>query len=176
MPKNNLITAAEYAASATIEATDKSTRRPMIRDIYQRYASRCKKAGAMDFDDLLLNTNILFRDNPDILDKYMNIFRYILVDEYQDTNYSQYLIVKKLAQQHRNVCVVGDDAQSIYSFRGARIENILTFRSDYPRRSPISWNRITARHRILSMLPIPSFPRTRDRSRKKSSRKMMKAP
>ena len=130
--KNNLITAADYAASATIEATDKSTRRPMIRDIYQRYASRCKKAGAMDFDDLLLNTNILFRDHPDILDKYMNIFRYILVDEYQDTNYSQYLIVKKLAQQHRNVCVVGDDAQSIYSFRGARIENILTFRSDYP--------------------------------------------
>ncbi len=130
--KNNLITAEAYAAKRNIEATDKSTRRPMIRDIYKRYASRCKKAGAMDFDDLLLNTNILFSDHPDILDKYMNIFRYILVDEYQDTNYSQYLIVKKLAQQHRNVCVVGDDAQSIYSFRGARIENILTFRSDYP--------------------------------------------
>ena len=130
--KNNLITAEAYAGNASIEATDKSTRRPMLKDIYKRYAARCKNSGAMDFDDLLLNTNILFRDHPDILDKYMNTFRYILVDEYQDTNYSQYLIVKKLAQQHRNICVVGDDAQSIYSFRGARIENILTFKSDYP--------------------------------------------
>ncbi len=130
--KNNLITAEAYATNATIEATDKSTRRPMLKDIYKRYSARCKKAGAMDFDDLLLNTNILFRDHPAILQKYMDLFRYILVDEYQDTNYSQYLIVKKLAQEHRNVCVVGDDAQSIYSFRGARIENILTFRSDYP--------------------------------------------
>ncbi len=130
--KNNLITAEAYAGNASIEATDRSTRRPMLKEIYKRYAVRCKNAGAMDFDDLLLNTNILFRNNPAILNKYMNTFRYILVDEYQDTNYSQYLIVKKLAQEHRNICVVGDDAQSIYSFRGARIENILTFKSDYP--------------------------------------------
>ena len=86
----------------------------------------------MDFDDLLLNTNILFRDFPDVLAKYQAQFQYILVDEYQDTNYSQYLIVNKLATQHHNICVVGDDAQSIYSFRGAKIENILNFRNDYP--------------------------------------------
>lgn len=86
----------------------------------------------MDFDDLLLQTNILFRDFPEILEKYQKKFDYILVDEYQDTNYSQYLIIKKLAEQHKNICVVGDDAQSIYSFRGARIENILNFRNDYP--------------------------------------------
>ena len=130
--KNNLVTADAYAANTSALAADNSSRRPMLKDIYKRYTVRCKSAGAMDFDDLLLNTNILFRGHPEILDKYMNTFRYILVDEYQDTNYSQYLIVKKLAQEHRNVCVVGDDAQSIYSFRGARIENILTFRSDYP--------------------------------------------
>ncbi len=130
--KNNLVTAEAYAANTNAISADNSTRRPMIKDIYKRYAVRCKSFGAMDFDDLLLNTNILFRDHPDILDKYMNIFRYILVDEYQDTNYSQYLIVQKLAREHRNLCVVGDDAQSIYSFRGARIENILRFQSDYP--------------------------------------------
>ena len=130
--KNNLVTADVYAANTSAIAADNSSRRPMLKDIYKRYTIRCKNAGAMDFDDLLLNTNILFRDHPEILDKYMNTFRYVLVDEYQDTNYSQYLIVKKLAQEHHNVCVVGDDAQSIYSFRGARIENILTFRTDYP--------------------------------------------
>jgi DNA helicase-2/ATP-dependent DNA helicase PcrA len=86
----------------------------------------------MDFDDLLLNTNILFRDHPEILEKYQQKFKYILVDEYQDTNYAQYLILKKLAEQHHNLCVVGDDAQSIYSLRGARIENILNFKNDYP--------------------------------------------
>ena len=86
----------------------------------------------MDFDDLLLQTNILFRDFPDILTKYQQKFNYILVDEYQDTNYAQYLIVKKLSDRHHNICVVGDDAQSIYSFRGARIENILNFKNDYP--------------------------------------------
>ncbi len=85
----------------------------------------------MDFDDLLLETNILLRDHPDILAKYQQKFNYILVDEYQDTNYSQYLIIKKLSENHRNLCVVGDDAQSIYSFRGARIENILNFKNDY---------------------------------------------
>ena len=129
--KNNLITPEGYAANSGIRAADAATRKPMISDIYTRYVSRCKRAGAMDFDDLLLNTNILFRDFPKVLDKYMDRFAYILVDEYQDTNYSQYLIIKKLAQQHRNICVVGDDAQSIYSFRGARIENILSFQSDY---------------------------------------------
>jgi DNA helicase-2/ATP-dependent DNA helicase PcrA len=130
--KNNLITPQAYYNSETIRNRDQIHRRPMIAEIYKLYASRCKKAGAMDFDDLLLNTNILFRDFPDILSKYQKRFDYILVDEYQDTNYSQYLIVKKLAESHKNICVVGDDAQSIYSFRGAMIENILNFRKDYP--------------------------------------------
>ena len=104
----------------------------MIAEIYNHYQRRCKQSDAMDFDDLLLQTNILFRDFPEILDKYQNKFSYLLVDEYQDTNYSQYLIIKKLSEVHHNICVVGDDAQSIYSFRGARIENILNFRNDYP--------------------------------------------
>ncbi|MFW5645523.1 MAG: ATP-dependent helicase, partial [Bacteroidota bacterium] len=130
--KNNLITPENYASNSTIQATDRASRRPQITDIFSRYSVRCKKANAMDFDDLLLNTNILFRDHPEILQKYRHAFQYILVDEYQDTNYSQYLIIKKLSQEHHNICVVGDDAQSIYSFRGARIENILTFQNDYP--------------------------------------------
>jgi DNA helicase II / ATP-dependent DNA helicase PcrA len=130
--KNNLVTHEAYAANTEIAATDNATRKPMMSAIYSHYAARCRKAGAMDFDDLLLNTNILFRDHPGILEKYQAAFRYILVDEYQDTNYSQYIIIRKLAQNHSNVCVVGDDAQSIYSFRGARIENILHFRRDYP--------------------------------------------
>jgi len=130
--KNNLVTPEAYAASTEIATRDNNNRRPMMAVIYSRYANRCKKAGAMDFDDLLLNTNILFRDHPAILQKYQSAFKYILVDEYQDTNYSQYLIIRKLAQNHSNVCVVGDDAQSIYSFRGARIENILHFKRDYP--------------------------------------------
>ncbi|MDP4208783.1 MAG: exodeoxyribonuclease V subunit gamma [Bacteroidota bacterium] len=129
--KNNLVTPQAYANSPrTIEA-DANSRMPKIVDIYREYVTRCYKAGVMDFDDLLLNTNVLFRDFPDILHKYQQMFQYILVDEYQDTNYAQYLIVKKLAQSHRNICVVGDDAQSIYSFRGAKIENILNFRNDY---------------------------------------------
>lgn len=130
--KNNLITPLAYYNNEKIREKDRAARRPLLGDIYKTYASRCKKAGAMDFDDLLLNTNILFRDFAEVLTKYQNQFRYILVDEYQDTNYSQYLIVKKLAEQNKNVCVVGDDAQSIYSFRGALIENILNFRKDYP--------------------------------------------
>ena len=128
--KNNLITPDVYASNSTIQATDSSMNRPLLTDIYTRYSARCKKAGAMDFDDLLLNTNILLRDNPNIQEKYMNAFTHILVDEYQDTNYSQYLIIKRLSQEHKNICVVGDDAQSIYSFRGARIENILKFQND----------------------------------------------
>jgi DNA helicase-2/ATP-dependent DNA helicase PcrA len=129
--KNNLVTSNRYAADASMQEYDKSSRMPLMADIYKTYAARCFKANAMDFDDLLLNTNILFRDFPDILAKYQQRFNYVLVDEYQDTNYSQYLIVKKLAATHQNICVVGDDAQSIYSFRGARIENILEFKNDY---------------------------------------------
>jgi DNA helicase-2/ATP-dependent DNA helicase PcrA len=130
--KNNLVTAAMYAENISMNEYDRSVKMPLLPEIYKHYASRCFKSNAMDFDDLLLNTNILFRDFPDVLEKYQEKFGYILVDEYQDTNYSQYLIVKKLASAHQNICVVGDDAQSIYSFRGARIENILEFRNDYP--------------------------------------------
>lgn len=129
--KNNLITAGMYTGSATLQEADRASRMPLISDIYKIYAQRCFRANAMDFDDLLLNTNILLRDFPDVLAAYQEKFRYIMVDEYQDTNYSQYLIVKKLAAKHHNLCVVGDDAQSIYSFRGARIENILNFEKDY---------------------------------------------
>ena len=130
--KNNLITPAVYASNTQAAAQDKAAGKPMISQIFSEYASRCFKAGAMDFDDILIYTNILLRDNPDILEKYQNHFRYIMVDEYQDTNFAQYLIVKKLAEKHQNICVVGDDAQSIYAFRGAKIENILNFRNDYP--------------------------------------------
>src|SRR5665647_1180032 len=129
--KNNLITASIYASDPGMQEYDKSSRMPLLSEVYRAYSVRCFKANAMDFDDLLLNTNILFRDFPDVLAAYQERFRYILVDEYQDTNYSQYLIVKKLAASHHNICVVGDDAQSIYSFRGARIENILEFKNDY---------------------------------------------
>ena len=129
--KNNLVTYGRYASDASMQDYDKSSRMPLMADIYKTYATRCFKANAMDFDDLLLNTNILFRDFPDVLARYQQRFNYVLVDEYQDTNYSQYLIVKKLAATHQNICVVGDDAQSIYSFRGARIENILEFKNDY---------------------------------------------
>ncbi len=130
--KNNLITPGAYVVNATIMGDDRSSNKPMIGEVYKMYAQRCFKSGVMDFDDLLLYTNILFRDHPEILKKYQHKFDYILVDEYQDTNFSQYLIVKKLAEMHNNVCVVGDDAQSIYSFRGAKIENILNFKNDYP--------------------------------------------
>lgn len=132
MAKNNLVVAQAYAQSAKITSADQAAKKPRISEIYKYYQARCKQSDVMDFDDLLLQTNILFRDFPEILEKYQNKFDYILVDEYQDTNYSQYLIIKKLAEQHKNICVVGDDAQSIYSFRGARIENILNFRNDYP--------------------------------------------
>jgi len=132
MAKNNLITAETYKGNASAIEADKQSKRPEIARIYQIYSNRCKQSGAMDFDDLLLYTNVLFRDYPEVLEKYQKKFKYVLVDEYQDTNFSQYLIVKKLSQQHNNICVVGDDAQSIYSFRGAKIENILNFKSDYP--------------------------------------------
>ena len=130
--KNSLVTSSMYASDGHMQEYDKASRMPLLADVYKMYAARCFKANAMDFDDLLLNTNILFRDFPEILASYQKRFGYILVDKYQDTNYSQYLIVKKLAAVHHNICVVGDDAQSIYSFRGARIENILEFKNDYP--------------------------------------------
>ncbi len=130
--KNDLVTPVAYARDVTRTANDKASQMPMIYEIYARYMKECYKSGVMDFDDLLLNTNILFRDFPDVLKKYQDQFDYVMVDEYQDTNYSQYLIIKKLAERHQNICVVGDDAQSIYSFRGAKIENILNFRNDYP--------------------------------------------
>ena len=130
--KNNLITPQAYFSSAQLIEMDKRTRRPMIADIYKLYALRCKKSDAMDFDDLLLNLYILIRDFPEVLARYQEQFRYILVDEYQDTNYLQYKIINQLSSRYKNICVVGDDAQSIYSFRGARIENILNFKHDYP--------------------------------------------
>jgi len=130
--KNNLISPKAYEANAEIVGEDRMARRPEIFRIYKEYEKRCFKAGAMDFDDLLYKTNVLLRDFPDVLHFYQHKFRYILVDEYQDTNYSQYLIVKKLAAVNENICVVGDDAQSIYSFRGANIQNILNFKKDYP--------------------------------------------
>lgn len=130
--KNNLLSADDYALNPEIMDEDKISQRPELARIYKAYAVRCFKAGAMDFDDLLYQTNVLLRDFPDVLSYYQHKFKYILVDEYQDTNYAQYLIVKKLAAVYENICVVGDDAQSIYSFRGANIQNILNFRNDYP--------------------------------------------
>lgn len=130
--KNNLISPEAYAENAEINAEDKMARRPEMARVYKAYASRCFKAGAMDFDDLLYQTNVLLRDFPDVLSYYQQKFKYILVDEYQDTNFAQYLIVKKLAAVYENICVVGDDSQSIYSFRGANIQNILNFKVDYP--------------------------------------------
>lgn len=130
--KNNLITPKAYMSSTQLTEQDNMARRPRFADIYLKYSARLRIANAMDFDDLLLNTYILFRDHKQVLEKYQRIFDYILVDEYQDTNYVQYMIINQLAAVHKNICVVGDDAQSIYSFRGARIENILNFQHDYP--------------------------------------------
>ena len=130
--KNSLISSENYLNDSEILSTDKSTGRPKIGEIYMTYQQRCFRASAMDFDDLLFKTNILLKQNPEILYKYQDKFKFILVDEYQDTNYAQYLIIKSLAARFENICVVGDDAQSIYSFRGANIQNILNFRKDYP--------------------------------------------
>jgi len=130
--KNNLLSAAAYNNNTTIQSEDRQSAKPKIGLVYQIYESRCFKASAMDFDDLLFKTNILLRDFPEVLNDYQHRFKYILVDEYQDTNFSQYIIVKKLAAAFENVCVVGDDAQSIYAFRGASIQNILNFKTDYP--------------------------------------------
>lgn len=130
--KNNLISPEAYVQNEQIQREDKETKRPEIARIYKAYATRCFNAGAMDFDDLLYKTNFLLRDFPEVLHHYQQKFKYILVDEYQDTNHAQYLIVKKLAALFENICVVGDDAQSIYSFRGANIQNIFNFKKDYP--------------------------------------------
>jgi len=129
--KNSLITVKAYNSNNELIESDRQARRPRLIDIYSEYVNRCFKAGAMDFDDLLLKTNELLSRFPQVLSKYQNMFRYVLVDEYQDTNHSQYLIVKALSDKFQNICVVGDDAQSIYGFRGANINNILNFQKDY---------------------------------------------
>ncbi|MFH4968258.1 UvrD-helicase domain-containing protein [Gaetbulibacter sp. M240] len=129
--KNNLITVKAYFQNPELIEADAMARRPRMGDVYREYVDRCFKAGAMDFDDLLLKTNELLTRFPEVLAKYQNRFKYILVDEYQDTNHSQYLIVRALSDKFQNICVVGDDAQSIYAFRGANINNILNFQKDY---------------------------------------------
>jgi len=130
--KNNLVSYGEYLNNPEIQAEDNSNKRPLLGVIYETYAKRCFKAGAMDFDDLLFKTNVLLKEHPEVLNKYQQKFKYLMVDEYQDTNFSQYTIVKRLAAAYENICVVGDDAQSIYAFRGANIQNILNFERDYP--------------------------------------------
>ena len=129
--KNSLITVKAYFQNPDLKEADVMSKRPEMGEIYKEYVSRCFKAGAMDFDDLLLKTNELLTRFPEVLAKYQDRFRYILVDEYQDTNHSQYLIVRALSDRFQNICVVGDDAQSIYAFRGANINNILNFQKDY---------------------------------------------
>jgi len=130
--KNSLITVRAYFNSADLQEADLHASRPKVGDIYKEYVDRCFKSGAMDFDDLLLRTNELLARFPEVLAKYQSRFKYIMVDEYQDTNHSQYIIVRSLADKFENICVVGDDSQSIYSFRGANIQNILNFQKDYP--------------------------------------------
>ena len=130
--KTSLLSAEDYNNNPELKEYDSSSGKPMTGQIYTQYQGRLRRASAMDFDDLLYNMNVLLRDFPDVLYKYQQKFHYILVDEYQDTNFAQYLILKKLAANNENICVVGDDAQSIYAFRGANIQNILNFRKDYP--------------------------------------------
>lgn len=132
MAKNNLTTAAAYLRNTAAIQNDTAAKKPRIHEIYRLYSQKCLQSNVMDFDDILLNMNILLRDNPEALESVSGRFSYIMVDEYQDTNFSQYLILKKLSADHRNICVVGDDSQSIYAFRGAKIENILNFKKDYP--------------------------------------------
>jgi len=129
--KNSLITVNAYLKNPELQEADAMAKRPRLGEIYQEYVDRCFKSGAMDFDDLLLRTNELLTRFPEVLAKYQHKFKYILVDEYQDTNHSQYLIVRALSDRYQNICVVGDDAQSIYGFRGANINNILNFQKDY---------------------------------------------
>ena len=130
--KNRLIGPEQYMASSVLEQEDRFAKIPMLGQVYKLYCHRCFQANAMDFDDLLFQTNILFRDHLDVLNKYQHKFKHVMVDEFQDTNVSQYLLTKKLSAVNQNICVVGDDAQSIYAFRGADIQNILNFERDYP--------------------------------------------
>ena len=130
--KNNLVSWQNYINNPTFISDDEQAQKPKMGAIYREYVQRCFRAGAMDFDDLLFNTNILFRDHLDVLNKYQQRFKYVMIDEFQDTNISQYIITKRLSSVHQNICVVGDDAQSIYAFRGANIQNILNFEKDYP--------------------------------------------
>lgn len=132
MAKNNLITAAAYSRNEELNQQDKNANRPKFGDIFAAYSERCFRAGAMDFDDILINTYILLEKHPDVCHKWQHRFKYVMVDEYQDTNTVQYMITKRIAAVHQNICVVGDDAQSIYAFRGANIQNILNFNRDYP--------------------------------------------
>ena len=132
LAKNNLVTASAYRNNRQAVEKDMASRKPRICDIYSLYAEKCHRSGVMDFDDILLNMNILLRDCPDALQDISSRFDYILVDEYQDTNFAQYVILRKLSGERQNICVVGDDSQSIYAFRGAKIENILNFKKDYP--------------------------------------------
>jgi len=130
--KNRLVSWREYNNNPVYKADDEQNMKPELGRIYKIYCERCFKAGAMDFDDLLFNTNVLFKEHLDVLNKYQQRFKYVMVDEFQDTNISQYLITKKLSAVRQNICIVGDDAQSIYAFRGADIQNILNFEKDYP--------------------------------------------
>lgn len=132
MAKSALYSPEDYCDNAEIQEQDRRANKPLVGEIFKTYNARLKRANAMDFDDILFNTNVLLRDFPEILYKYQNHFQYILVDEYQDTNYAQYLIIRRIAAMRENICVVGDDAQSIYGFRGANIQNILNFKTDYP--------------------------------------------
>ena len=133
LAKNNLVLPSAYATMETVMQEDREMRCPRLHEVYAKYFNHCKRNGAMDFDDILLYMNVLLRDNPDIVAELSDRFKYVLVDEYQDTNRSQYMILRKLTTLHNNICVVGDDSQSIYSFRGAKIENILKFQNDYPK-------------------------------------------
>jgi DNA helicase-2/ATP-dependent DNA helicase PcrA len=130
--KSSLFSPEDYANNPDVQEADRKANKPLIAQLFKLYNDRLHRANAMDFDDILYFTNVLLRDNPDVLYKYQNHFKFILVDEYQDTNYAQYLIVKRIAALFENICVVGDDAQSIYAFRGANIQNILNFKNDYP--------------------------------------------
>ena len=130
--KSSLFSPEDYAENAEIQEADRKANKPLIAQLFKLYNERMHRSNAMDFDDILYYTNVLLRDNADVLYKYQNRFKYILVDEYQDTNFAQYLIVKRIAALFENICVVGDDAQSIYAFRGANIQNILNFKNDYP--------------------------------------------
>jgi DNA helicase-2/ATP-dependent DNA helicase PcrA len=132
MAKNNLITAASYYKNEELNQQDKNANRPKFAEIFKTYTERCFRAGAMDFDDILINTYLLLEKHPDVCHKWQHRFKYVMVDEYQDTNTVQYMITKRIAAVHQNICVVGDDAQSIYAFRGANIQNILNFNRDYP--------------------------------------------